>query len=49
MAEIANWSALTGTVVRREEISILRAMDGAFMSAIAKEQAEAAERSKSRA
>jgi hypothetical protein len=46
MTEIANWSALTGTVIRREELSILRAMDGAFMSAIAKEQAEAAERSR---
>ncbi|WP_425547693.1 phage tail assembly chaperone [Aminobacter niigataensis] len=46
MTEIANWSALSGTVIRREEISILRAMDGAFMSAIAKEQSEAAERSR---
>ncbi|WP_438820606.1 phage tail assembly chaperone [Aminobacter carboxidus] len=45
MTEIANWSELTGTVIRREEISILRAMDGAFMSAIAKEQSEASERS----
>ncbi|WP_425358759.1 phage tail assembly chaperone [Aminobacter aminovorans] len=47
MTEIANWSTLTGTVVRREELSILRAMDGAFMSAIAKEQAEVTERQKS--
>lgn len=46
MTEIANWSALTGTVIRREEISILRAMDAAYLTAMANEQAEAAEREK---
>lgn len=46
MTEISNWSVLTGTVIRREEIAILRAMDGAFMSAITKEQLEASERSR---
>jgi hypothetical protein len=44
MTAISNRSALTGTVIRREEISILRAMDGAFMSATAKEHVEVAER-----
>lgn len=46
MTEIANWSALTGTVIRREEIAILRAMDGEYLSSAAKEQAEATERAK---
>ncbi|WP_018428215.1 hypothetical protein [Hoeflea sp. 108] len=48
MTEIANWSALTGAVIRREEIAILRAMDEAFVAAVAKEQSEATDRSKSR-
>lgn len=46
MTEIANWSALTGTVIRREEIAIIRAMDGEYLSSAAKEQAEATERAK---
>jgi hypothetical protein len=46
MTEISNWSSLTGTIIRREEISIIRDMDAAYLSAIAKEQAEASERAK---
>ncbi|WP_246670745.1 hypothetical protein [Aminobacter sp. MDW-2] len=46
MTEIANWSALSGTVIRREEIAILRAMDAAYLSSAANEQAEASERAK---
>lgn len=46
MTEISNWSALTGTIIRREEVSIIRDMDAAYLSAIAKEQAEASERAR---
>lgn len=46
MTEIANWSSLTGTVVRREEIGILREVDAAFLASVANEHAEAAERTR---
>lgn len=37
---------MTGNIVTRDEVSIIRAMDAAFVAAVAKEQAEAAERAK---
>ncbi|WP_199190448.1 hypothetical protein [Nitratireductor sp. StC3] len=46
MTEIAAWSAVSGNLVNRDEVVILRAMDAAFMAATAVEQAEAAERAK---
>lgn len=45
-AEIRDWVELTGNVVTAGEIETLRAMDGAFIAALAKEQAEAEERVK---
>ncbi|WP_435371434.1 phage tail assembly chaperone [Mesorhizobium liriopis] len=44
--DIANWSALTGTILLREELGILRQMDAAFLSAHAIEREEARERRK---
>ncbi|MGB3898193.1 MAG: hypothetical protein WA973_06530 [Mesorhizobium sp.] len=46
LSDIAAWAALTGVVIRREEVSIIRNLDAAYLSAFAKEQAEAAERAK---
>jgi hypothetical protein len=43
--ELANWSALKGAVVRREEVAILRRIDKRILSALAQRQAEVAERS----
>ncbi|WP_011580569.1 MULTISPECIES: phage tail assembly chaperone [Chelativorans] len=45
-SEIADWAELTGNLIRRVEIAIIRKMDAAFLSANAVEQAEAAERAK---
>ncbi|PRD42158.1 hypothetical protein C5748_18420 [Phyllobacterium phragmitis] len=39
VTDIANWAALTGTIVRREEVGIIRAMDAAYISAVAEEHA----------
>lgn len=44
--DIANWTALTGEIVSRDEIAIIRAIDGAYLTAVAQEQAEQRERSK---
>lgn len=38
LTDIANWSLLTGTIIRREEVSIIRAMDSAYLTALAEEQ-----------
>lgn len=46
LADIEAWSRLTGHVVRREEVEIIRQMDAAYLKAVAKEQAEAMERSR---
>lgn len=46
LSDIAAWSSLTGNIIRREEIEIIRRMDAAFLRAIAREQAEAAERAR---
>lgn len=48
LTEIANWSAMTGTIINRDEVSILRAMDAAFIKATGEEQAEAAKRAESK-
>ncbi|WP_379069372.1 hypothetical protein ACHMW4_03925 [Mesorhizobium sp. UC22_110] len=40
MTEIANWSVLTGTIIRREEVGIIRDMDASYLDTIAKEQAD---------
>lgn len=45
-SEIADWAELTGNLIRRDEISIIRKMDVAFIEANSAEQAEAAERAK---
>lgn len=40
--ELLSWASLTGAIVRPEEWAILRDMDGAYLAAVAEEQAEAA-------
>jgi hypothetical protein len=42
--DIAIWSAMTGNQLLREEIAIIRAMDEAFVSALAREYREQRER-----
>lgn len=44
MTELSNWIALTGTLVRREEIAVIREMDAAYLAAVAREQEEMADR-----
>jgi hypothetical protein len=48
MTELALWISLTGEIVRREEIRIIRSMDDAYLAAVARERVEAAERSPNR-
>lgn len=48
LTDIANWTALSGNLITPDEVSIIRAMDAAFLAAMAKEQAEAEERAKDR-
>jgi hypothetical protein len=48
MTELSNWIALTGTVVRREEIAVIREMDAAYLAAVAREQEEMADRTRPR-
>lgn len=45
-SEIADWAALTGNLIRQDEIAIIRKMDAAYLAANAAEQAEAAERAR---
>lgn len=40
LSDIVLWSTLTGTIIRREEVAIIRDMDAAYLDVIAKEQAE---------
>lgn len=44
-SEIASWTALTGEIVRREEVRVLLAMDAAYRGAAAEEQEVARARS----
>lgn len=44
LSDIANWSRLTGEIVTREEVGILRQIDAAYVAAVAEEQAAQAER-----
>lgn len=37
--EIAAWAAITGTIATRDEISIIRRLDSAYIAAVAAEQA----------
>ena len=37
--DIEAWSRLTGTIVRREELAVLRRMDAAWCRAVAEEHA----------
>lgn len=46
LADIEAWSRLTGHLIRREEVEIIRQMDAAFLKANAKEQAEAMDRAR---
>jgi hypothetical protein len=39
-SDIEAWSRLTGTIVRREELIILRQMDAAWCRAVAQEHAQ---------
>jgi hypothetical protein len=48
LSDIANWSALTGNIIRRDEITILRAMDGAYLDAVSAEMADRQEREKAK-
>lgn len=48
MTELAHWMTLTGDIPRREEIRIIRSMDDAYLAAVARERAEAAERTPNR-
>lgn len=48
LTDIANWSALSGELVTPDEVSIIRAMDAAYLAAVAIEQREADERTKNR-
>jgi hypothetical protein len=45
-SEISSWIALTGNGVSPDDVAALRAMDAAYLNAVAKEQAEAEERMK---
>lgn len=40
LSDILAWSSLTGTIMRREEVGIIRDMDAAYLDTISKEQAE---------
>ncbi|MGO4835309.1 hypothetical protein AB4144_23935 [Rhizobiaceae sp. 2RAB30] len=42
-SDIACWAALTGTLLRREEIAVLRRMDAAFIAEIRKSDKERAD------
>jgi hypothetical protein len=42
--DIADWCAMTGTPIRREEMRILTEMDAAYRTATARERAEEFER-----
>ncbi|MFG1462261.1 hypothetical protein V5F77_05105 [Xanthobacter sp. DSM 24535] len=44
LSDIVSWSTLTGEIITREEVSILRRMDAAFIGTIAEEQRAQAER-----
>ncbi|MGU3496346.1 hypothetical protein ACLBXM_20080 [Xanthobacteraceae bacterium A53D] len=46
LTDIANWSQLTGEIVTREEVAILRQMDAAYLSACAEERRASEERGK---
>ncbi|WP_035829794.1 phage tail assembly chaperone [Kaistia adipata] len=48
MTELSNWIVLTGTLVRREEIAVIREMDAAYLAAVAREQEEMADRTRPR-
>lgn len=48
MTELSNWIALTGTLVRREELAVIREMDAAYLAAVAREQEEMADRTRPR-
>ncbi|MFD2235942.1 phage tail assembly chaperone [Aureimonas populi] len=47
-ADIAAWVRLTGTIIRRDELTILRQMDAAYRSAVSEEHADARRRSEAR-
>ena len=38
--DLESWSRLTGNIIRREEIAIIRRMDDAFLAALAEEREE---------
>lgn len=48
LTDIANWSLLSGEIVTSDEVAIIRAMDAAYLTAMAVEQREAADRAKQR-
>ena len=48
LTDIANWAGLTGEIIIREEISIIRAMDLVYLQKMAEEQKLSMERAQSK-